>query len=1092
LVLNNPLTAELSEGYLPDQYAMPTAASNPTLGAINLGAAWLKYHEDVSDITFQYLVAGKDTPVTGIIEFVGNGGASFDPLDLNFDGSINIGDYAAFLAGYNTPLADKTAAQQYVLGDLDADGRHTVEDFLTFKRRFDAVRGAGAFAAALAAGGLVPEPAGAALAIMAVGCVAALSRRRRLAPAASVAALAFIAAAGPAHASLPLLVEDFDGVTLGASPEEQPTQSAVWNGTGPTGWTIDSTGVPGYTSGDPTMDGVRDWAGWAVVKKDWWVAAAGNQRRSMFTLSTGNALVADPDEWDDAAHPNTSYYNTFIKTPVINIPAGIPAGKIRLAFDSSWRPEATDDWAIPPATAPTNNQTGLVNVSYNGGAFQNVLTWDSIASSPTFHVDAPSDAGPPVSENEAVDLELNYNGSATTLQVQFGLTKAANDWWWAIDNVRIIVPAEPAVLRINTATGMASLVGGDVITETINGYDISSANGNLAPSGNFGLSFPKPDSVDGPDADSIVGSNIGESWQLGSANANLFSEFFLDGSSSFTNTRTDSLGRIFNPATPAANRDVQFIYTTTFGDVVTGVVEYVSTPANADFDGNGIVDGRDLLRWQRGVGVGTTLAQGDADADSEVDGVDLSIWRAQFGTSASTAAAQVPEPAAWSLATLVGAVVVFISRRSRQPKLAALAAVGGLGVVIATSDRAAAQVIPPPFVDRDYRMGDNDPAAASGTIVSVTRDNAGALGMNQLIDMTGQTRGGGSPTYITIAGRPDGGTGLGIRLNPNATDRQYLRTGADEALNFPERSPSSTEGTLPGGTLDYLYITDRGFQLWVQPSAVNDAHIVMDSNNHGALITPAGKFGMRYAGFDYTGVTSVVPNTWYHVMVVRAFGDRGTGSVLYVNGVAEAAATGIYNGEDAPNDEMNPVNHDNSPLVIGSTTSESPFQVGTQRHFRGIVDDLKMFVMGLNPTSDYGEFSFQRDNAYAAAFAPTTAGDLNNDHIINMSDVTAFAGNWRKENRLTWTQGGSQRSLVVGDLNSRAMGDFNYDGRINLADWGILNAVNPAMGAAAMQLIQAVPEPSAFALAALASVAANYARRRRRGGRKSSAEMRNA
>jgi hypothetical protein len=1084
-VLNNPATSELSEGYIPDQYAMPTVTANPTLGEINLGPAWRKFNKDIDDITFQYLVAGSDVPVTGIIEFAGNGGQSFNALDLNFDGQVNLLDYATFLAGYATSLAGKTSTQQYNLGDLNLDGKHTVRDFLQFRQQFDAVRGTGALDAAIAAGNLVPEPATALSLALAIVLAAPWRRRRG-----TLAAAVLIVALGAASAGAAPLNETFDGVPLFPSVEDNPTP-AVWSDVGPVGWKVDRSGVPGYF--DPNNNGVKEWAGWNFASKDWWVTTAEDQDRSQFARAAGTLLIADPDEWDDAPHPKDTYYSTYITTPRLDVVSGVAAGQVRLSFDSSWNPEGFDDYILPGQTAPTNNQTATVEVSYNGGPFQNILWWDSQTGGPHFKAK---------NTNEGIDVSLNYDGAPnTSLKVRIGLTLAANDWWWALDNIRVsnvdVVLPVPPTLRINTTTGMAELVGGGIIPESITGFDISSANGNLAPLGNVGLSFSKPDSVDGPDADSIVGNNIGEGWQLGSANANLFSEFFLDGSSTYMNPRVDSLGRIFDPATPAASRDLQFTYITTSGDVISSPVQYVSTPANADFDADGDVDGADFLRWQRGLGTGTTLAQGDADDDHDVDVDDLAIWKARFGLPPATASAHgVPEPGGeWLAMPLVAGALAATRRTSRSTRRAskALAAAIVAAHAIGVHQLASAQVIPAPFLDRDYRMGENDPGAANGTSVSVTRDNAGQLGMNQLIDMTATNKGGGQPTYVTISGRPDGGTGLGIRLNPNAADKQYLRTGADEALNFPERSPSSTEGTLPGGTLNYLYITDRGFQLWVQPLAATEAHIVMDSNNHGALITPTGKFGMRYSNLDYAGQTTVVPNTWYHLEVVRAFGDRGTGSVLYVNGVAEAAATGIYNGEDAPNDEMNPANHDNSPLVVGSTTAESTFQIGTQKYFRGVVDDLKMFVMGLNPTNDYGEFQFQRDNAYAAFFAPTTAGDLNNDHVINMTDVTTFASNWRKENTLTWTQGGAQKTLIVGDLHSRMLGDFNYDGRVNLADWGILNTANPAMGAAALQLIGIVPEPTSLGLvAALAAVLAPARRWSDRRVRKASRSLRNA
>ncbi len=69
-------------------------------------------------------------------------------------------------------------------------------------------------------------------------------------------------------------------------------------------------------------------------------------------------------------------------------------------------------------------------------------------------------------------------------------------------------------------------------------------------------------------------------------------------------------------------------------------------PENADFDGDGDIDGKDFLAWQRGFGTGTTLAQGDANGDGMVDSTDLNIWQSQYGTSPALITAEaVPEPA---------------------------------------------------------------------------------------------------------------------------------------------------------------------------------------------------------------------------------------------------------------------------------------------------------------------------------------------------------------------------------------------------------------------------------------------------------------
>ncbi|MBX3434589.1 MAG: hypothetical protein KF847_14820 [Pirellulales bacterium] len=62
-----------------------------------------------------------------------------------------------------------------------------------------------------------------------------------------------------------------------------------------------------------------------------------------------------------------------------------------------------------------------------------------------------------------------------------------------------------------------------------------------------------------------------------------------------------------------------------------------ASAANADFGGNGIVDGSDFLTWQRGKGIasGASPAQGDANNDGAVDAADLAVWRDQFGTNPS-------------------------------------------------------------------------------------------------------------------------------------------------------------------------------------------------------------------------------------------------------------------------------------------------------------------------------------------------------------------------------------------------------------------------------------------------------------------------
>ena len=232
---------------------------------------------------------------------------------------------------------------------------------------------------------------------------------------------------GAAQAQV-IFSEDFEGLPLGPNVDEELAGDKVWTSTAPSGWSVDSSGVPGFGTAD---DGVTEWAGWNFADKAWWVEAAGDQRRSEFSLGQGAVAVADPDEWDDLDHADSAangWYDTFMSTPAIDI-SGVPANGLTLSFDSSWRPEFDDNY----------HQTANVTVSYDGGAPVQVLLWESDSASGNFK-DAAT--------NEMVMLGLDNPSGASSMVVNFGLYDAGNDWWWAIDNVAVSAVPEPSSLTL--------------------------------------------------------------------------------------------------------------------------------------------------------------------------------------------------------------------------------------------------------------------------------------------------------------------------------------------------------------------------------------------------------------------------------------------------------------------------------------------------------------------------------------------------------------------------------------------------------------------------------------------------------------------
>jgi hypothetical protein len=230
-----------------------------------------------------------------------------------------------------------------------------------------------------------------------------------------LALVSVLAVVTQAQSDYVLLAEDFEDLPLGPNVEEGASGDAVWTDTPPAGWIIDDSGVPGAGT---ASDGVTEWAGWSFADKDWWILAAGDQDRSLWTQGSGTVMIADPDEWDDASH-GAGEYDAFVSTRAIDISA-VEAGSIQLTFDSSFR-----DYA---------QMTGSVAVSYDGGAPIDVLLLES--NGVTAYV-------PP--QNETLTIDLNNPAGAQSAVITFGLTHAGNDWWWAVDN--IVVTGERAAER---------------------------------------------------------------------------------------------------------------------------------------------------------------------------------------------------------------------------------------------------------------------------------------------------------------------------------------------------------------------------------------------------------------------------------------------------------------------------------------------------------------------------------------------------------------------------------------------------------------------------------------------------------------------
>ncbi|MCC6493508.1 MAG: hypothetical protein IT424_10850 [Pirellulales bacterium] len=225
--------------------------------------------------------------------------------------------------------------------------------------------------------------------------------------------------------------ENFEALTLGPSVNERLGVTKVtavntdpatvprpnsFTHTTPAGWSIDNSGISPTAVGDNNV-GVFEWEGWSFTTRDFSVFAS-QTAIDNFTKGTGNIAIADSDEFDDLSGGAgvTRPMSTVLRTPSLNV-AGLAANSLKLQFDSAWLPEGV--------------QAASITVDYGSGEVE-VLRWESDVSLPGYHGD---------NLDETVLVDLNNPAGASSAVVRFKYLDGSNNWFWAIDNIKIGVEA---------------------------------------------------------------------------------------------------------------------------------------------------------------------------------------------------------------------------------------------------------------------------------------------------------------------------------------------------------------------------------------------------------------------------------------------------------------------------------------------------------------------------------------------------------------------------------------------------------------------------------------------------------------------------
>ncbi|NRQ36369.1 DUF756 domain-containing protein [Nonomuraea sp. NN258] len=204
-----------------------------------------------------------------------------------------------------------------------------------------------------------------------------------------------------------LLGEDFESLEPRLGPAlDRPAAAGLvgWTPEPPAGWRVVNA---------PAMpQGTRDLQGWTFMTKRMW--ATGGQERGDFTRGLGILAVADPDDWDDKGAPSgRGRFDSTLISPAVPVPAG--TGVLHLGFDSHYRQE--------------NPQRATVTAVFDTGEERVLLTYDGSATG--------SDNKGADAKNRLVAKEVPVPAGATTITLRFRMFDAGNNWFWAIDNVRL-------------------------------------------------------------------------------------------------------------------------------------------------------------------------------------------------------------------------------------------------------------------------------------------------------------------------------------------------------------------------------------------------------------------------------------------------------------------------------------------------------------------------------------------------------------------------------------------------------------------------------------------------------------------------------
>jgi pectate lyase len=366
----------------------------------------------------------------------------------------------------------------------------------------------------------------------------------------------------------------------------------------------------------------------------------------------------DPNARDDAADFDTDGYTNLEE--YLNDVAAWPAPGF-IVFD------ATTDSRYAQITNWDSNPDPAQDLPWQPSRYDT-----AVINSGTVAVDAVG--------QHAGNLLLGTNpGDNATLNITAGWIKVEDAPHGLSDGTTVIGDNAGATAVLNLSGGKLTtknllkgiggtfnFTGGTLSAETV-GFDLLNQGGEIAPGGSPGVTLVMGDltMASGSIEIEVAGNQVGQYDQVlvtdhFTAGGTL--EVLLDGYAPVSGDVFELFGFAsssgeFSFALPSLDVglswDTSDLLTTGELSVIESIVE------DADFDGDGDVDGRDFLIWQRGFGL--TEQENNSLGDANGNEGDLAIWQTQYAEPVELDVTQtaVPEPSSLVIIGVMFAAYVY-------------------------------------------------------------------------------------------------------------------------------------------------------------------------------------------------------------------------------------------------------------------------------------------------------------------------------------------------------------------------------------------------------------------------------------------------